>query len=1051
MISRAFLLLTTASMLALSIPAFSECNPDFGDKALDWVNREAGTQSRNLAEVDYAARSFSERFVGYEKLHLDVAQLEQELSAIAREIATLDASSRTDVGLAIQREQMSERLLTRLHALAAAIESLRQRNSQFRNPTDDAEFARLGLGAVGRETLLASMFDSGRLSEPTLGGRYSVSVRVVFDEDGSPQSGHLFTDPGGAESEAMASTVGYALTKTGHPYAVVAGTLLIGGALVISDNKCNRRWDEQRERLQEAGRILPSKLITEKEQWVLVDRFESAEIARFAPHGTSAEGAIDGLAERWRTLFAANAARAAASDAVLTVAKINQIRRDLANGIDPADIRKQVAISEVAADVARVNNAVALGRIPVITGCLSTVGVVAEEDQLDGVRFARAQFNALRTQGGFAPLYDLLDQSDAYAAAAESEVATSGPSATGRSCPSGQSPSFPQAFPNGVQKSVQVADAPVLATVKTSREDLVPVMLNPAEGATQPFTSRQRAVAPLGALSAELRAGRFDTSFCVAVKTGQFYGCGRPGIGQTYGSEFRDTGRPRFDVFGGANDGGFANDSRRSSSKIDEASQNIWLRIRTTRERVAEARRSAPGWFAHNTAALDEMTTRARKADSADLVNELAFRTATAPLLTRTASALEAFRTGAADPAAVAELVRAVGGADMSLPELARTSLPNTVPPIRGITAIEANFVTGSSATERAIQRELWKAEEALGDDKDALDLSRDLLAEARFAAKATSGAGNQIIDELILDSASLRFTASGKLNGTIAVVEPDGSIVRAALADPRLVPENALFNMVRAFRHDQDFFRAAVAQLEGDLASGGAFAGRRGDVLEVAHSLFGQAGASFSAGEIAEAQAWLSMAIGAVDIATRFIPGVNWGRDVYEAVLGRDLFTGEELDTLDRVGAIIGVLSAGVGSNALSVSRVLRRIEDLPLRRKNEIYEFAQTVDRSTHASLRYRPYARDRMVQRRITEEEILEVLDNHTPLWSVRHRSYTAVGHVSTRPERVAVAVRVDRREIRTVFVEGLDDVPLERLRFADGPHRGKPQYRPIRLDN
>ena len=267
-------------------------------------------------------------------------------------------------------------------------------------------------------------------------------------------------------------------------------------------------------------------------------------------------------------------------------------------------------------------------------------------------------------------------------------------------------------------------------------------------------------------------------------------------------------------------------------------------------------------------------------------------------------------------------------------------------------------------------------------------------------------------------------------------MVHPDGRIDRVALADVSRLPDNALVNVVRTFRYDQDFFRAGAARLHGELAAGGSFAGRRGAVLGTAHNLYDYAQASFADGDLGAARAWLTMAVGALDIATRFIPGVDWGRDVYEAVSGRDLFSGAELDPVDRVGAVIGVLSAGVGNNALQIRRAMQRIEDLPIDKLDEVYEFGQTVDRTTEPGLRYAEHAVERMTERNVTKEEILEVLDDHTPFWSPEHGSYTAIGHVSTRPERIAVAVRVDEKQIRTVMVEEADDIPFEQLRFQDG---------------
>ena len=146
----------------------------------------------------------------------------------------------TDVALAVEREQASELFLTRLHALTAAIESMRQHNADMLTPLDRAGFTRLGFGAVGRETLVASMREIGASSTTTLAGRYGVHVQVTFDENGNPESAHAGTNTG------VATTVGYALTQTGNPYGVAAGVVLILGGIAL-DGDCVRKWDKQRE------------------------------------------------------------------------------------------------------------------------------------------------------------------------------------------------------------------------------------------------------------------------------------------------------------------------------------------------------------------------------------------------------------------------------------------------------------------------------------------------------------------------------------------------------------------------------------------------------------------------------------------------------------------------------------------------------------------------------------------------------------------------------------------------------------------------------------
>lgn len=57
-----------------------------------------------------------------------------------------------------------------------------------------------------------------------------------------------------------------------------------------------------------------------------------------------------------------------------------------------------------------------------------------------------------------------------------------------------------------------------------------------------------------------------------------------------------------------------------------------------------------------------------------------------------------------------------------------------------------------------------------------------------------------------------------------------------------------------------------------------------------------------------------MTAALALLDLAVSLAPGIGWGRDVYEAVTGKDLFSDEPLDSLGRTAAVIGMVSAGLG-----------------------------------------------------------------------------------------------------------------------------------------
>ncbi|MFW7381047.1 MAG: pre-toxin TG domain-containing protein [Oligoflexus sp.] len=71
----------------------------------------------------------------------------------------------------------------------------------------------------------------------------------------------------------------------------------------------------------------------------------------------------------------------------------------------------------------------------------------------------------------------------------------------------------------------------------------------------------------------------------------------------------------------------------------------------------------------------------------------------------------------------------------------------------------------------------------------------------------------------------------------------------------------------------------------------------------------------ALSESDFDKSQFALDFAKGTLDLAVSLTPGVGWARDVYEAVSGVDLMSGEELGTFDRSMAILGAVTGGIGS----------------------------------------------------------------------------------------------------------------------------------------
>jgi hypothetical protein len=85
----------------------------------------------------------------------------------------------------------------------------------------------------------------------------------------------------------------------------------------------------------------------------------------------------------------------------------------------------------------------------------------------------------------------------------------------------------------------------------------------------------------------------------------------------------------------------------------------------------------------------------------------------------------------------------------------------------------------------------------------------------------------------------------------------------------------------------------------------------------------------SLAGGALEDGQAYLDVAYQLADVAMGFVPGVGWGKDVYESVTGINLLTGQSLSDTERAFAVLGVLTVGVGSklaNFGKVANLLRR-----------------------------------------------------------------------------------------------------------------------------
>lgn len=990
------------------------CNPTFGDEALDWVRNVVATQSRNLLEADYKARVYNYRLAGYERLHARLVQADAALELAALRIRGIDQSANSDLARAIAREVASEEILTALYQVSSELRKLDFMASAMTKPTKEADFVRAGLTAVGRESLLASMRDIGDTSRNTLSSRYEVYVGVTFGENGEVQETEV---DGSGDSELV--QIGATLISTGNPYAIIGGTILAIAGLVIS-NDCKTKFDRQKRRTREAIELLPSKLVRRQQQWQVFQNAESSSIAEFAEIAAKTTSAIDKVQERFKILFAANASRAAAASAVLTATKVEEIRRGFVLGQDPGEIRRQVALVQITSDIGQVNAAIARNRGAVLASGKCAVGLRARETHRDGLAFARSQFAALKALAQMAPVHRLLDTIDGIAQDAQREL---------------------DALEDDMEENSEINRQRLGEQISAFTAQAEFKRDGGHDDAAHNRQKRDQEIATIAAKSTK------SLGFCILVQRGETSGCRSSGSEAPYRGRFNDSGNPDQDIQRGANDGGLSSDTRRVSDEISGTRRNIDDRIAATQADYSMARTGFESWRSNNGAALQQMAAQVDAASVHDQQTDNDFRARESELLREFDDALRNFSQGTADTESLRDLVTSVGGSDLRLPTLADRAVTPAMPEILGIDALFDRFGDASQVMIE-IERERRLAVEDLPANGPMTRQSERIRSDLEWmeSANQSTQASTMLREQLLTDAAALRYSHNAQIQGIeIATIEDDGTIARRTVPSLDQVPANALSVAVRSYRLRVQFYREGTAALRRTLSSGAPHAFRRSKVADTGDTLANLAGELFFEGDINAARVALDMALASVDIATRFLPGISWGRDVYEAVSGKDLFSGAELSTFDRVSAVVGVLTAGVGNDGPQIFRAVKRLEDLPAEKAEAFRKFSKRDDLHDLEKMTMGPHAAAAMADESIEMWEVGEAVGRHTAMYSREHHSYLAVSDaLDVNGGRVAVAIDIDDMFIKTVFRESGTDAQMLRRTFDHGDHRHERIY-------
>jgi hypothetical protein len=244
--------------------------------------------------------------------------------------------------------------------------------------------------------------------------------------------------------------------------------------------------------------------------------------------------------------------------------------------------------------------------------------------------------------------------------------------------------------------------------------------------------------------------------------------------------------------------------------------------------------------------------------------------------------------------------------------------------------------------------------------------------------------------------------------------------------------------------RADLDVFDNEAASVQGLISSGQATA-LQSNVLSQSTDLKNKASAAFFGGDLIDGKRMMRMALAILNVATSLTPGISWGRDIYEAVTGKDLFSGDDLDTLTRTTVIIGAITGGIGDEPLEMLRVVEKIVKTgeSEERARKIIRAAESID---SMAVRITTHLEERAAQRGISADQLEDALDTGSRWWDMDEKTIIALEEEPQGSIRAAVGVKPDDMSAVTVMAEARTN-----QQYARVPSQTKPNYnRFTRLD-
>lgn len=767
--------LSVAAFMFAAYPCFAR-EITFGDDLLNWVNVHAEKRSEDFAKSDFKLRTINLRIRALEQSYAELERMRSQLKRIHTELQASEAKLKNlgPLQAAILRENSADQHLVELMSMHQKLDSIDGQISILVGVPKRQTFDRLGLGHVGRASVVTS-FMGMKSAADSLQAQFGVSASITVDENGAISDVESEFDFRATDSdvEYAVDSIVLNFAKKYPKLAVIYGMLKVAAL-----GQEIEKYRDQRRKVQQAVAALPSKLVSSAKQFQIYSDASLQAQAQFADNFETLGEMSVTLRGSVKYLFSLSLSRANLARNSLNQSKLDTIAAQYEQGLlrDAIDERSIITTANELRDY---HSNLITREIEFLNGCSNVNGLAAAENWQDGLTEARALYEEIANEGRMAPLRstleNLLGQINPFLSDSVSEMLA----ISKVSC-----------APDPWIKARTTKPTPRFSLyIPDTLSEFADLTLPPLKGLMKPYRFQGRTLQ----FGASLGVG----DFCIMMGNGQDYYCGHLGDGGTgHFSQFPNNGSSALaNVLGSSGDGGYRPSDRQYQAVTADADQNLRNRMLRMENEVSALTQALPEWKQANLEAAAETSTELDKQLEEIGGSFDGFSASLGLEFDELNGRLRQYIFAPADIAQMGALAAEYGGSDTSLRRLRDDQVMPDSPQITGIGVWDRVYAQ-TDLGARALVRELRKHEvdrvavlarfndleqqgqsDPVFPDEDAMQAALKMSMTTLAYAKAFASPSQDVVEQLgveevdrlfkgyLDDARQMRYHASGLLN----------------------------------------------------------------------------------------------------------------------------------------------------------------------------------------------------------------------------------------------------------------------------------------------